>query len=169
MKKFFSLILLGLFISTGAVAQTRTRKIPFLPYAGMPMTYTRGGYSSPVSSAGAAVGNTAAAPAPTSSYDTIYFENDTNDIRSDQIKKLRSAAKKLKPKGNGFYSIVGFTTDEISDDVARARIRVAADALRDLGVSAQPITNIEYKKNPLVNPNRVEIYQNSTGLGSTIQ
>ena len=168
MKKFFSLILLGLFISTGAVAQTRTRKVPFLPYAGMPMTYTSGGYSSS-SSAGAAVGNTTAGSAQTSSYDTIYFESDTNDIRSDQIKKLRSAAKKLKSKGNGFYSIVGFTTDKISDDVARARIRVAADALRDLGVSAQPITNIEYKKNPLVNPNRVEIYQNSTSLGSTIQ
>ena len=60
---------MGLLFSNTLIAQPKTRKIPFLPYTGMPTTAT---------SSGSGVSN--------AQYETVYFKKGSAALRADQKK-----------------------------------------------------------------------------------
>ena len=159
MKRFFIFLLLGVLVSTSAMAQTRTRKIPFLPYAGV-VNEERNRLAS----------NKSAAVA-TSSHKTVFFDKDSSTLRPDQAKNLIQIGKWLEREGGAYYYVHVFTSPEISVDLARKRGDTVIQALTDFNVG-EPVVQPEYRRSPVVNPNRVEIYLTSTsaqlGTASTV-
>ncbi len=157
-----------LLISQVAIAEQQVRKIPFLPYAGI-MT----GYQTQIitsSNGQRIVTQTSTIKRPVKkSYESIFFEENSSKIREDQFEKLKYLVRRLKTEGSYFYSIVSFTTPEINDTLARARIKTIIAALQDFGVKGEPTTSIEHKKQPVLNPNRVEVYMKPQGLGTTLK
>ena len=167
--KIYAFLIGLLFMSQIAVAEQQVRKIPFLPYAGAMNRYP----AQVVTSAGGQriiTSNTPFTKQPIrKSYEAIFFEEGTAKIRGDQYEKLRRLASRLKNEGSYFYSIVGYTTPEIDTLLAQDRIKTIKSAMEDYGIKGEPTTNVEYKKNPVLNPNRVEVYMQPLGLGTTIR
>jgi len=148
MKKIFVLLFLCFFISSGLMAQTRTRKVPFLPYAGITTDYR---YVDGVSS----TNSTGAAPR-INSYKTIFFNEGSSEIRPDQQKKILQVGKWLEREGGSFYYVRIFTSPEVPSELARQRGGVVIEALSDFKVG-KPILQYEHRKSPVINPNRVEV------------
>ena len=153
MKRFFVFLLLGMVISTGVMAQqVKTRKVPYLPYAGMAVQEEKKEQRviadrKPV--------------APASTHKTVYFDKDSSTLRPDQAKKLVQIGKWLEKEGGACYYIHVYTTPEISTDLAKKRGDTVIQSLADFRVG-EPVVQPEYRKSPVVNPNRVEIYLNPT-------
>ncbi len=169
MKK--GLILIGLiFWASATMAQTTIRKVPFLSYTGAAATYKTDSSGNLVRTNTAPATNQPFTGQPISKpYETIFFEADTNEIRKDQIKRLRKIAKRIQKDGGAFISFVGFATPDISNGQAQERVAAAVNALQDLGVQNTPVTSVEFKKHPVLNPNRVEVYMRAKDLGATIR
>lgn len=165
--KIYAFLIGLLFISQIAVAEQHVRKVPFLPYAGAMNRYQV------VTSAGGQriiTNNTPFTKQPIrKSYESIFFEEDSAKIRGDQFQKLKRLANRLKSEGSYFYSIVGYTTPEIDTLLAQDRIKTIKSAMEDYGIKGEPTTSVEYKKNPVLNPNRVEVHMQPLGLGTTIR
>ena len=148
MKKIFCFILLGMVVSGFAMAQTKTRKIPFLPYTGMTTTPTVAATARPVTTTSA----------PTSKpYETIFFNTDSSSLRADQKKKMMKIGKRMEKEGASHYSVVAFSTPNISSDLARRRAETVVHALSDFNVG-YPVIHYEYRASSVINPNRVEVY-----------
>ena len=148
MKRFFAFILLAVLISTGVMAQTRTRNVPFLPYAGAPMRedLTPGAANKP-----------SGAIKSTSNYRVVFFDKGASDIREDQAKKLLQIGKWLEKESGDFYTVRAFTSPDIPTDLAERRVSAVTSALSDFRVG-MPLVQYEHRKNPVLNANRVEIY-----------
>ena len=157
-----------LFLSCNAMAEQKVRKVPFLPYAGTATRYP----TQIVTSAGGQriITSSASVSQPVKkAYESIFFEEGSSKIRADQFEKLKRLVRRLRNEGSYFYSVVGFTTPKIDTILAQARVKTMTSALEDFGIKGEPIISIEHKKNPVLNPNRVEVYMNSLGLGTTIR
>ena len=76
MKRFFAFLLLSMLISIGVMAQTRTRNVPFLPYAGATMREDLNN----MQQGGGAI-------KASSNNRVIFFDRDSSDLREDQAKK----------------------------------------------------------------------------------
>ncbi len=149
MKKLFIFLLVGLFISISAQAQTRTRKVPFLPYAGMAVETVEANHTS---------SGTTTRSAPVSTrQQAIFFEEGTAELRKGQRKKLIALGKKMEKSPSAFYTVVGFTSPEIPDSLARERVQTIVQALADFKIG-DPIASYEHRTSPVLNPNRVEVY-----------
>lgn len=148
MKKTFCFMLLGMVVSGFAMAQTKTRKIPFLPYTGMATTPTVSATAHPTA--------TTSAPA-TKPYETVFFNKGSSSLRADQKKKMIQIGKRLEKEGGSHYSIIAFTAPNISSDLARMRAETVVQALSDFKVG-YPVIHYEYRSSPVINPNRVEVY-----------
>ena len=132
------------------MAQTRTRKIPFLPYAGVTTEEKNRPTAKKIIDKPAAV-----------SYKTVFFDKDSSALRPDQAKNLIQIGKWLEKEGGAYYYVHIFTSPEISVDLAKKRGETVIQALSDFKVG-EPVVQPEYRKSPVVNPNRVEIYLTST-------
>lgn len=150
MKKLFVFILIGLLSSTVLQAQTRTRKVPFLPYTGMATTVS-----------GSAVGTTAVSTPASNPYETVYFNKGSSSLRKDQRQKLIQIGKRLEKEGGSHYSVVAFTTPNISSELARKRADTVIQALSDFKVGS-PVLHFEHRKSAVINPNRVEVYMKAS-------
>ena len=166
--KFCTFLIGLLLIGEIAFAEQQVRKVPFLPYAGIMTRYP----TQIITSAGGqriiTQSSVTARPAK-KSYESIFFEEGSSKIREDQFEKVRHLAQRLRNEGSRFYSVVSFTTPQIDSVLANARIKTMIAALEDFGIKGEPTTSIEHKKNPVLNPNRVEVYMQSLGLGPTIK
>ena len=149
MKKIFVLLFFCFFVSFSLMAQTRTRKIPFLPYTGM--VYDEKGTTRITST-----GETVSASPKINTTKTIFFDEDSSEIRPDQRKKLLEIGKWLEREGGAFYTVRIFTSPEIPLKLAQRRGGVVIEALSDFKVG-DPILQYERRKSPVLNPNRVEI------------
>ena len=154
MKRFFVFLLLSIMFSTALVAQNAqqkqptTRKVPFLPYAGVVREDERYRTTGPV-----------AAQQSSTLHDTsrtIFFDKESTELRPDQRKKLLEIGKRMERDGVGFYYIRAFTSPEASQGTAERRAGTVANALADFKIG-QPIFNYEHRKSPVINPNRVEV------------
>ena len=158
MKRFFVFLLLGILISNGVMAQTRKRKIPFLPYAGVITEennrLARRDGSAPMASV----------------HKTVFFDVGSSTLRPDQAKNLIQIGKWLEREGGSYYYVHIFTSPDISTDLATRRGDTVIQALSDFKVG-EPVVQPEYRRSPVVNPNRVEIYltspNSSLGTAST--
>ncbi|MBE6449729.1 MAG: hypothetical protein E7013_03455 [Alphaproteobacteria bacterium] len=155
MKKLMILALICASISTGALAQQKTKKIPFLPYAGMPVQ---------TQTTSATTATTATAKSSERSYVTIYFNKGSSGIRKDQQEKIVRLGKRLSRSRNRFYSIVSFTAPNIDDALAKERASTVAQALADFN-AGEAVFHIEHRPSPVKNPNRVEVYLNTSQVG----
>ena len=157
MKKIFGFMLLGMLISSFAMAQIKTRKVPFLPYTGMTTVPVSSETSRPV----------ARAPA-SNPYETVYFDKGSSSLRADQKQKLVQIGKRLEKEGSGHYSVIAFTTPNISKDLAERRAEIVVQALSDFRVGS-PVIHYEHRKSAVINPNRVEVYMRASthSLGTT--
>ena len=150
MKVLFVFILIGLLTSDIAMAQTLKRKVPFLPYTGMTT-------SVPVTASGQESVTT-----PTgNSYETVYFNKGSSSLRKDQKQKIIQIGKRLQKEGASHYSVVAFSTPNISSDLAQKRANAVIQALSDFKVGS-PVLHIEHRKSPVINPNRVEVYMKAS-------
>ena len=156
MKKIISFVLIGIFLSSFAIAQTRTRKIPFLPYSGMPTKTAQQKLAINKKGTGTQ-----------QAHENIFFNKGSSSLRADQKKKLIQIGKRLKQIGSPYYSIVAFTAPDVSTSLARARATAVSQALSDFGVGA-PVFHYEHRSSSVINPNRVEIHMtaSSNSLGS---
>ena len=155
MKKLIVFVLVCISISTSVIAQQKTRKVPFLPYAGMPVqTQEKGATNSA----------TASAKPVKRSHVTIFFNKGSSGIRKDQQEKIVRLGKRLNRTGNNFYSIVSFTAPGIDEALAKARANTIAQALSDFK-GGEPVFHIEHRQSPIVNPNRVEVYLDTSQVG----
>lgn len=152
MKKVFVFILIALFCYSVAQAQVKKRKIPFLPYTGMPIQSQPTVISS--------TGQTVTAPAA-NSYETVYFNKGSSSLRKDQKQRIIRIGKRLEKEGGSHYSVVAFTTPEISADLARMRAETVVQALSDFRIGS-PVIHFEHRKSPVINPNRVEVYMRAS-------
>ena len=151
MKKFIIFVLICATISTSAIAQQKTRKVPFLPYTGMPVQTQE-------------KGATASAKPVKRSHVTIFFNKGSSGIRKDQQEKIVRLGKRLNRTGNNFYSIVSFTAPGIDEALAKARANTIAQALSDFQ-GGEPVFHIEHRQSPIANPNRVEVYLDTSQVG----
>lgn len=149
MKRFLAFLLLSILISNNVMAQVRTRKMPFLPYAGV-ATEEKDRLAK------RSIGSAPTVPA----HKTIFFDVDSSALRPDQAKNLIQVGKWLEKEGGAYYYVHIFTSPNISNDLAKRRGDTVIQALSDFKVG-EPIIQPEYRKSPVVNPNRVEIYLNS--------
>jgi hypothetical protein len=159
MKKLLGFVLIGLFFSSLAFAQAKIRKIPFLPYTGTTVISE----------------NTAQTEAKRKNmenkdYETIYFKKDSYSLRNDQKEKIVKFAKRLKKEGGHHFSVIAYTTPQISPELARSRANTVIQALSDFKVGS-PVIHYEYRESQVVNPNRVELHvealTNSLGSASS--
>ena len=159
MKKLSVFILFGLLACNIAMAQTVKRKVPFLPYTGMTTSVA------PTASGRIAISTPASNP-----YETVYFNKGSASLRKDQRQNLAKIGKRLQREGGKHYSIVAFSTPEISSDLAQKRANTVIQALSDFKVGS-PVVHIEHRASPVINPNRVEVYMrastNSLGTASS--
>lgn len=146
MKRFFAFLLLSMLISIGVMAQTRTRNVPFLPYAGATMREDLNNMQQGGGAIKASNNNR-----------VIFFDRDSSDLREDQAKKLIQIGKWLEKEGGDFYTIRAFTSPDISDDLAQRRVSTVSSSLSDFKVG-MPLVQYEYRRSPVLNANRVEIY-----------
>ena len=153
MKKIFVLLLLSFFVSSGLMAQTRTKKVPFLPYTGMEWEQ-RDGIVTTQRRASSVVSTTRSPK--TDSYNVIFFDKNSAEIREDQRKKLIQIGKALERRRSDFYYVTTFSSPDVSEDLATARGNAVVQSLSDFKIG-EPVFTREYKKSPLLNPNRVEI------------
>ena len=151
MKRFFVFLVLGIMISTNLMAQTKTRKVPFLPYAGVATDEKVYGNK----------GGKTITKRTASDHKVIMFDEDSSVLRKDQAKNLYQVGKWLEREGGAYYYVYIFTSPEISSDLAKKRGDTVIQALSDFNVG-EPIVQIEHRKSPVINPNRVEIHLRST-------
>ena len=156
MKKLLGFVLIGLLFSSFAFAQAKTRKIPFLPYTGTTVIPEKTAQS-----------ETKRRNTENDDYETIYFKKDSYSLRKDQKEKIVKFAKRLRKEGAHHYSVVAYTTPDISSELARSRANTVIQALSDFKVGS-PVVHYEYRESQVVNPNRVEIHINAStnSLGS---
>ncbi|MBO5997316.1 MAG: hypothetical protein J6P93_02180 [Alphaproteobacteria bacterium] len=153
MKRFFVFLILGLVISSGVMAQQqqqKTRRVPFLPYAGVTVQEEKRGdrvVSRPAMAA--------------STQKTVFFDKDSSDLRPDQAKNLIQIGKWLERESGSHYYVYLYSSPEVSTDLAKKRGDTVIQALSDFNVG-EPIIQIEHRKSPVINPNRVEIHLHST-------
>ena len=148
MKRFFVFLILGVVISTGLAAQNKTRKVPFLPYAGA--TIDEDVQTKSVAKKGASPAKVA------SNHKVVLFDKDSSVIRKDQVKNLYNIGKWLEREGGAYYYVYIFTSPEISSDLAKKRGDTVIQSLSDFNVG-EPIVQIEHRNAPVINPNRVEV------------
>ena len=146
MKRFFAFLLLGILISAAAMAQVRTRNVPFLPYAGAPM---REDITQNSQNGGALK--------KTGNYRVIFFDKNSSELREDQTQKLIQVGKWLEKEGGDFYTVRAFTSPDISTDLAQRRVETITSALSDFKIG-MPLIQYEHRRSPVLNANRVEIY-----------
>lgn len=151
MKRFFVFLILGMMISTNLMAQVKTRKVPFLPYAGV---------ATDERIADKGKGN-AVKKRTASDHKVIMFDEGSSVLKKDQAKGLYQIGKWLEREGGSYYYVYLFTSPEISSDLAKKRGDTVIQALSDFNVG-EPIIQIEHRKSPVINPNRVEIHLHST-------
>lgn len=153
MKRFFVFLILGLVISSGVMAQQqqqKTRRVPFLPYAGVTVQEEKRGdrvVSRPATAA--------------STQKTVFFDKDSSDLRPDQAKNLIQIGKWLERESGSHYYVYLYSSPEVSTDLAKKRGDTVIQALSDFKVG-EAVTYMEYRKSPVINPNRVEIRLNAT-------
>lgn len=147
-KKILLLILVLCGMSSIALAaEKNVRKVPFLPYIGTETIQLEDGSIStqPFS------GHTASQKSQ-----TVFFDVGSTDLRQDQLKKIERIGKWLEANGGPFYTVVYYTTPDISMEMAQQRAQAVIGALSDFKIGSPVITG-EFRKKAVINPNRVEI------------
>lgn len=147
-KKILLLILVLCGMSSIALAaEKNVRKVPFLPYIGTEtMQFEDGSVSARPFS-----GHTTSQKSQ-----TVFFDAGSTDLRQDQLKKIERIGKWLEANGGPFYTVVYYTTPDISMEIAQQRAQVVISALSDFKVG-EPILTGEFRRQAVINPNRVEI------------
>lgn len=151
MKKLLVFILFSLYTISVAEAQTKTRNIPFLPYAGVQTKQAKAIEAK----------KRANSPQKNKTYETIFFNKGSDDLRNDQIEKIIRIGKRMEKARTSFFTVVAYTSPEISSELAHARANTVMHALSDFRIG-EPVLHIEHKRSSVKNPNKVEVYMSAS-------